>query len=388
MTGKGRQLRGPRRRGARLLVALVSLSLVPPASAHRGTVHGGVPHLVLLLLFLGGATILGTVAALDRWGNRWNGQLSSRALGVGVVSGISLTALGAVGLVELQVEPLASTPLTREFYPALTFFGGMAIVAASLVLYTLRWGDRHAFPILGTVLGLWVAYPELVPRGAVFHPLGYALVLAMPLALALVYLTAVHPAVQRVDVRARRIGGLAAAGFTAFFVVSSGLLSFNPDAVPQAGGDPFVVLVEFASPLVMWPAVEAYWPSVPLFAALSVGTALVVATLASLVGVNAALGATVWQQRSTESGAKVSDGGTVQGVTGALATTGATACCCCGPALYGIASAAFGASASPLYWAFTDPESPVATVFLVGAIGLLTANAVTLAENVCDSSRT
>ncbi|WP_435360770.1 hypothetical protein [Haloarchaeobius sp. DFWS5] len=381
-----------------LVVAIASLSAVPSAQAHQGTVHAGVPHFVLLTLFLLGAAILGVVVVLDRTST----GLSTRAAGLAVAAGTVLTALGAVGLVEIQVEPITSTPLPRTFYPALTFFAGMAIATASVVLYNTRWGDHHAYPLLGAVLGFWVAYPELVPHGTVFHPLGYALVLALPVVLGYVVWTEVWPAIGATDRRARLVGSLAGLGFAVFFAVSSGLLSVNPDQVPQAGGESFVVVTEFASPLVMWPAVEAYWPSVPLFTALSVGTALILTILAGLVGLNATLGAAVWLARDDadpepthESESAATDGGvtptdtaassSVRGVAGTIATTGATACCCCAPAFYGIASAAFGASASPLYWAFTDPDSPLATVFLVGAIALLTASVLSLATNVRDT---
>ncbi|WP_435363352.1 hypothetical protein [Haloarchaeobius sp. DYHT-AS-18] len=374
------------RRLTTLLLTIASLSLVPTASAHEGTVHGGVPHVILLTLLVIGLGVLGATALRDRFWQRFGSRLDPRLAAVGLLVGVSMTALGVVGLVELQVEPIGTTPLTRVYYPVLTFFGGMGIALASLVLYHTRWGDHHAYPVLGTLLGLWVAYPQLLPRGTVFHPLGYVLVLAVPVVLGYIVWTEVVPALARTGRRARTVGALAGLGFTAFFVVSSGLLSFNPEDVPPAQGEAFTVVTEFTSPLVMWPAIELYRPSIPLFAAVSVGTALVVVVLAGLVTMNATLGVATWRARSADDGPAAdraaTDGGTVQGVTGALATTGATACCCCGPAIYGVASAAFGASASPLYWAFTDPESPLATVFLVGAIALLTANAVTLSAGV------
>ncbi len=363
-----------------MLVALASTTLVPTASAHEGTVHGGTPHLLLLGTLFVGVALLGTVAWLDRTGQRPDPRTSAGLL----VAGVSLSALATVGLVEVQVEPLSTTPLPRQFYPVLTVFGGMAIALGSVVAYQLRWGDRHAYPVLGSVLGFWVAYPALLPGDASRHPLGYLLVLAVPALLGYVYWTELRPALARVGTRGRLVGALAAVGFAGFFAFSSGLATFNPDPVPQAGGEPFTVVTTFVSPLVSWPAIEMYRPAVPMFAALSVGTGITLGLLAGLVGINAALGTTVWRTQDAASPDRTAaaDGGTVTGVTGALATTGATACCCCGPALYGIASAALGASASPLYWAFTDPESPLATLFLVAAIGLLTASAVTLASTV------
>lgn len=365
-------------RTAAFIVA--ATTLVPTVSAHEGTVHGGTPHLLLLGTLVVGIVLLATVAWLDRVGGAPDPRTSASLL----VVGVSLSALATVGLVEIQVEPLSTTPLPRQFYPVLTVFGGMALALGSVVAYLYRWGDRHAYPVLGTVLGFWVAYPALLPGDASRHPLGYLLVLAVPVLLGSVFWTELRPALARVDTRGRLAGIAAGLAFAGFFAFSSGLATFNPDPVPQAGGEPFAVVTTFVSPLVSWPAIEVYRPGIPLFAALSVGTAITLGILAGLVGINAALGATVWRTQNATGGdrAAATDGGTVTGVTGALATTGATACCCCGPALYGIASAALGASASPLYWAFTDPESPLATLFLVAAIGLLTASTVTLASTV------
>ncbi|WP_435347537.1 hypothetical protein [Haloarchaeobius sp. HRN-SO-5] len=366
-----------------LLVVAVALAAVPTASAHEGTVHGGVPHLALLGTLVVGLAALAGIAVLDRAG-ALDRVLSPRATALALVTGVSLAALGAMGLVEVQVEPVGTAVTTRAWYPALTFFGGMGIVVGSLGCYLWRWGDHHAYPILGTVLGLWVAYPELIPRGATTHPLGYVLVLAVPVVLGYLYWTELRPAVRRLDRRSGLVGLAGGVAFGGFFVVSSGLFTLNPDVVSQAGGEPFTVVTTFASPLVSWPAVETYRPSVPLFAALSVGTGLVVAVLAGLVGLNAAFGTAVWRRRdevSTDGGTDV-EASALPGVTGAVATTGATACCCCGPALYGVASAAMGASASPIYWAFTDPASPLATLFLVAAIALLSASALTLATSV------
>lgn len=368
-----------RRLWTTLAIALAATALLPTATAHEGTVHGGTPHLLLLATLLVGLALLVTVAWLDRAGRSPDPRAGARLL----VVGVSLAGLATVGLVEVQVEPLSTTPLPRQYYPVLTVFGGMAVALGSVVAYNLRWGDHHVYPVLGTVLGFWVAYPALLPGDSSRHPLGYLLVLAVPALLGYVAWTELRPALRRTGPRARVVGVLAGLAFAAFFAFSSGLATLDPDPVPQAGGEPFAVVTTFVSPLVAWPAVEVYRPGVPMFAALSVGTGITIAVLAGLVGVNAALGTTVWRARAAADGrSTATNGGAVTGVTGALATTGATACCCCGPALYGVASAAVGASASPLYWAFTDPESPLATLFLVAAIGLLTASTVTLASDV------
>lgn len=200
--------------------------------------------------------------------------------------------------------------------------------------------------------------------------------MAVPLAVGYILWHGVRPALTRdvIDPLSRRVGLVVAGLFTVFFLFSAGLFSVNPDEGVNGPTQAFLTIASFANPLVVWPAVEFYLPSIPLVGALSVGTALIIGLLAGLIGLNTSLITAIWQ-RDIEFSPSNS-------VVGAFATTGATACCCCGPAIYALASVALGVTASPLYWAFIDPASPIGALFFASAVVFLTGSTIRLANRL------
>jgi hypothetical protein len=208
-----------------------------------------------------------------------------------------------------------------------------------------------------------------MPNEGLGHPLGYLLVLAVPLAVGYVLVQDAGDALRTAV--AGRVPALVGTGafalFGVFFSFSAGTLSVNPDVTPAVAGEGFLTLQRVAAPLVYWPAVEFYWPAVPLSGYVSLGTVLLVALLGGLVALNAALVA-----RQAIAGADESP----QAMFGAVTAAGATACCCCAPALYGAVGVLFGAAASPVYWSFVDPTSPVGGLFLAASVLVLTGSAV------------
>lgn len=323
-------------------------------------------------MVLVGLSILGGSLLLGR--QRWAGR-PRRVLG-GIAVGIVFATLGAIGLVEIQVEPTTAPQFSRQWYQPLAYLTGTGILLASVILGRLRWWNRPSYMVLGSLLGFWVAYPVLVPGLHGYNPLGYLLVMSVPIVVGYILWRDVQPAlVQSLRTRQPRIvaGGVSLL-FVGFFLVSAGLLTFNPDTGVNGPWEPFVVTAQFRGPLVIWPAIEAFFPSIPVFVAMSVGMAIALTLLTTLVGVNAALTTLLWQQNVTTD--------SYRGTAGAIMTTGATSCCCCAPAAYGLLSAALGATASPVYWAFTDPSSPLGIMFFVAAIGLLTASVVRTANEL------
>jgi hypothetical protein len=85
--------------------------------------------------------------------------------------------------------------------------------------------------------------------------------------------------------------------------------------------------------------------------------------LGSLVGLNVAVVTQQWTNSGSVAGKKM--------LSGSLATSGATACCCCAPAFYGVLSVLFGTAATPIYWSFMIPTSPVGGVFFALSILML-----------------
>lgn len=364
--------------GTWLTIASAALSLVPTAAAHEGTTHAGTPHWILLVVIVLGIGIVGSSIVLSR--GRW--KHDSRRAVAGILTGLVIAMVGTIGIVQIQIEPVNTAPVGRSWYPVLSLVAGGLILGGSVILGRLRWPHRPAYTVLGLLFGLWVSYPVLVPRSALTHPAGYLLVLGLPLVVGYVIWRDVWPAVvSSLEKRLARIAGTVVTSlFVVFFLFSAGLFSVNPDTGKNVPESAFITVARFSDPLVVWPAIEFYLPSVPLVGALSVGTAILILVLAGLIGTNAVLATEVWTRRI-----RLNQSG---GAFGAVATTGATACCCCGPAAYAITSALLGVSASPLYWAFVSPSSPLGALFLVGAVALMTRSAVELAgtlanEGVC-----
>jgi hypothetical protein len=370
-----------RRIGIWGFVGLGTTSVARPAAAHGGTAHAGTPHWIFLGISLVGVGLIALSIYFGR--TRWvdTPRRTIKSLLVGAV----IAVVGTIAVIQIQIEPIGTTPTALEWYPVVAVIAGGGILTASFFGGLVCWPTRPRYTVLGIHLGVWVLYPAVMPGAGYTNPLGYYLVVAVPLVIGYIFWRDVSPALSPtvVDAFSRRVGTLVAVLFTVFFLFSAGLFTVNPDEGVNAPTEAFVTTASFANPLVVWPAVEFYLPAIPLSGALSVGTAVVIGLLAVLVGLNTALMTTVWQ-RDLQLSTTVGAGGTV-------ATTGATACCCCGPAVYAIASAVLGVSASPLYWAFLAPTSPLGALFFVGAVALLTGSSVQLTRSlhdagVCDRS--
>jgi hypothetical protein len=356
-------------------VGLGATSVAQPAAAHGGTAHAGTPHWIFLGISLVGVSIVALSIYFGR--THWADapQRTIKSLLVGAV----IAMVGTIAVIQIQIEPIGSTPTALDWYPVFAVIAGGSILMASFFGGLVRWPTKPRYTVLGILLGLWVLYPAVLPGAGYTNPLGYLLVVAVPLVVGYIFWRDVSPALSTsvIDAFSRRVGSVVAVLFTIFFLFSAGLFTVNPDEGVNAPTEAFMTTASFANPLVVWPAVEFYLPAISLSGALSVGTALVIGLLAVLIGLNMALMTTVWQRDLRLS--------TTVGAGGTVATTGATACCCCGPAVYAITSAVLGVSASPLYWAFLAPTSPLGALFFVGAVALLTSSSVQLTRSLHDA---
>jgi hypothetical protein len=339
-------------------VIALCLSLIPTAAAHSGTTHAGIPHLALFALFATGLLVAGVSVLGVR-----SGRIGNQPGILGVLVGGVIAMLGAIGLVEIQVTAPAG-PQFQAFYEPASVILGSALMLGGLVVGWLRWHERPRYTALAALLGAWIMYPAIMPNEGIQHPLGYLLVLALPVMIGYILYTDALATVRRVvtDDKSRRVGLAAGGLFTVFFAFSAGTISVNPDVGIGTPTTRSITTVQLVDPLVYWPAVEFYFPNIPLAGFVSVGTLLLFGLMATLVGLNMGVVMDEWSR--AESGENAS-------FTGSLAASGATACCCCAPAIYGVLSAVFGAAATPVYWAFMDPTSPVGGVFLAGSIILL-----------------
>jgi len=122
-----------------------------------------------------------------------------------------------------------------------------------------------------------------------------------------------------------------------------------------------------------WPAIEFWFPHVPIYGGFNVGYVITIGTLSVLVGLTAAVVARQWQTGLT---------GGSDAASGAAALAGPNACCCCGPVFGQVAVAVLGPSlAAPLYWVFVDVNSPLGVIFLTGSVFLLVRGLVRAANN-------
>jgi len=335
------------RAGVRAAGLAIGLAAVPLASAHGG--HGGppLPPWLALVALVGGVGVAAASAfARDR--------LSPTLALVGAFDGLLVAAVGAVGLVQLSpVESLAGgrPPVWQAQSELLALGSGLATAVGSLAVGRRRWPDRPRYAALGILLGLWVAYPVLVPR-APTSPAGYLLAVAVPAAVGYVVRTDAGELLRRAlaDRAARWFGVGTGALAAVVFAFSMGMVTVVPES--GRGVDllhDFVTTARIATPLVYWPAVEFHVHdaigTVPISGVVSVGTALLAGLIAVLVGLNGAVLAARWRANAA--------GG------GASATAGS-------------------AAVAALYPSFVDPASPVGTLLFAASVALLAGNLVRL----------
>jgi hypothetical protein len=332
--------------------------------AHAGTTHAGTPHWVL-----GAVTILGIAAGIGGY-RVLQGETRSDRFGAGILSAGAVAVIaGTIGLVEVQIAP-AATPDWTAWFPVINAVSAIVVALGSLVVVRWKWPERPRYVGLALLLAAWIAYPALMPNDGLTNPLGYLLAAAVPGAVLYVFYRDAGPSFP--GVLTARVPAVTAVVtfllFGVFYLFSAGTLSVNPDLTADIAGQGFVTPYQVASPLVYWPALEFYAPAIPLSGYVSLGSLLLVAILGGLVASNAALAA-----RQLTTGGSVDS---PRAIIGTLTTAGATACGCCAPAVYGAAGAVFGAAATPVYWAFMDPSSPVGGLFFAASVLILTGSAV------------
>lgn len=375
MIGGGGSI-GQRLRALCLLV-LLSVIVVPTASAH-GARATSVPQWYGLLVAGGGLLAIVASIVLER-----NDRLGPRRALSGVFLGLVVATIGGIWFSELASEAeytARSIPFPRAWYQPIALLLGSAVAVGSLVIGRLRWPARPRYSILGIELGLWIAYPALVTTGEYTSPFGYALVLSAPLTIGYILWRDCSGVISTVlrDRTARRFGGGVALTVAIFFMFAAGFLSFFPEEGVNAPETATVAVLPTLFPLVTWPTLEWFFPTIPFVGMLSIGVFIVVGLLGGLIGLNAAIIARLWtsgeQTELTESTA------------GTAAFVGANACSCCGPILgQFIVLIAGSSAAAPVYWLFVDLASPAGTLFLVASIALLTASLLHAVGTLADS---
>jgi hypothetical protein len=363
-----------------LAVALVAVvGSVPVAAAHGGHVSINGFHLqqwyALVPLVLGVAVAVGS-AYLPRI---LRPAYAGYAL-YGVLGGLAVAALGGIAVVQLSpYEWLTAEPVVpRTLHEPLLLLLGGAIALASVLVGQVRWPTRPRYAGLGVLLGVWVAYPGLGVFGVYTptNPLGYAIVLSLPVAVGYVLWRDARGVLGTIyaDRTARRFGVAVGLLGVVFFLFSAGMATVVPDdGVGLSWSSGFVTTLPTLGPLVLWPSVEVWAPSVPFAGMVSIGTAVLLSVLGGLLGLNAAVFAHQW---GTAAGA------TSPTTAGAVGLAAPQACCCCGPLLSQLAIVTLGPSAAaPIYLLFADPSSSIGSLFFVASVAILAGTLVYAAES-------
>jgi hypothetical protein len=351
----------------------VLLALIPIASAHDGTETMGITRWHGIGILLSGVLVV-AIAVIAK---RTEYATPTTALS-GILLGLAIAIFGAVLFEGLSPDPnyaASSMPFPRSWYKPLSLGLGLGIAVISFVVGWLRWTTRPRYTFFGILMGLWVAYPELIPgQGSGTHPLGYAIVLVTPIFVGYILWKDAWPVLRTVlvDSVARRFGIGVGVLTGLFFASVSGYISFLPEeGFPQ---EVTVVVLPSNYQLVRWSTLEVAIPQIPFFIALSMGLVLIVGLLSVLVGLNAAMIARQWRLEQ--------QAGMVESTAGTGAIVGSCTCGCCGPLVAKIAILAAGPSiAAPLYWVFVDTASPLSPLFIIVSIVLFTGSLVYSVEN-------
>ena len=366
------QRRGAIRPVSVLILFILVLTQIPVASAHDAAeaIHLTQGHGIVLAL--GGVVFLGGTLILKR-----TDRVSPTKALYGVFVGLAVTALGVTLFSATSPEPsytASSMPFPRSWYPLLALTVGFLTMVLSIIIGWLRWPTRPRYTFFGILMGLWIAYPNLIPGLASdTHPLGYAIVLGTPVFVGyIIWKDAgnVLSAVLR-DPVARRFGVGVGVVMALYFISVTGYLSFVPE--PGVPNKQFIGILPDIYQLVKWPLLFIYLPDVPLvpifLLAISPGLIVVTGLLSALIGLNAALIARHWRVEEQV--------GKTQSTAGTAAVVGCSTCGCCGPLVAKVAILAAGPSiAAPLYWVFVDSASPLSTLFVVASIALFTGSLV------------
>jgi hypothetical protein len=352
-----------------LVLTLFILTQVQTVLAHGGeTSGGGLSWWHGAAVSLLGVAVLTSAVLLKR-----REVISPTYALYAVFVGILTAVVGIIlfdGLSPEVTYTADSMPFPRSWYPFIGLSIGSLIATASFVIGWLRWPERPRYAFLGILMGLWVAYPYLIPMGRGYsNPLGYAIVLGTPVLVGyILWKDAGFPIRELLkDSVARRFGIGVGLVVALFFASMTGYLTVFPEE--EAPQELTVAVLPAVYQLVSWPTLEVFVPRIPFFFAASPGQIVVIGTLGLLVGLNAGFIAYQWRIEEKTGLAEVTGG--------SASVVGSCTCGCCGPFVAKAAVLAAGpAVAAPLYWLFVDSASPLTSLFTAGAIVLFTGSLV------------
>jgi hypothetical protein len=165
-----------------------------------------------------------------------------------------------------------------------------------------------------------------------------------------------------------------------FYLFASGLFAPPDPEDPPLPYYGFIHWYESYGPLTFWPNVEFWWPAIQIFGALSVGTFLMLVTIAGFMGISIVLLIYGWRLRANKK-LRVQAVGSTTGSSLAIAAT--SFCCCCLPVLYPILVLLVGSTAAEsLALLLVNSSGPLFNLIQMAILSLMAVTAIFAANRL------
>lgn len=178
----------------------------------------------------------------------------------------------------------------------------------------------------------------------------------------------------------RRVFVFSIIGYSAFYLLTSGMIIPPDSEGPTISKAGFFGVYESYGPLTFWPNIEFIPPLIGVFAAISIGTLLMMLTLSGLMAIGIVLfvySLKVKQQNKLYFRSL----GNLTGSSVSLTLT--SFCCCCLPVLAPVLSLLIGtAAAETLSLLLVSSSSPLFNMIQTAVLSLMALSVISLSKNI------
>ena len=172
--------------------------------------------------------------------------------------------------------------------------------------------------------------------------------------------------------------GIAAISYGIFYMFATNMIA-PPDEFDPILKSSFIVPYQNFGPLAMWPNIEFYLKSINLAGFISVGSVMIVLTLAGMMGLAVALFLYNFNKMSSKAGTTTSSS-----MFGAILSSLSTnVCCCCSPAILPVVLVFFGSATATSFWLeFSTPSSLAFNLAQILNLGLLVLSIIVSSRRI------
>jgi hypothetical protein len=165
-----------------------------------------------------------------------------------------------------------------------------------------------------------------------------------------------------------------------FYLFGSGLVSPPDPEDPPLPTYGYVASYESYGPLTVWPNFEFWWPLINLYGAVSVGTLMMLLTIAGFMGISIVLVVYNWKFGAAKSPDLKDIGGTVGS---SVAVTMTSFCCCCFPVIYPLLILLLGSAATEtLTVTLVSASGPLFNFIQMAILSLMAKTAISAAKRL------